>query len=126
MPFYGVAHVAYIPKKEGAITGLSKIARTVEGFARRPQLQERLTSQIADAIMDKLKPCLLYTSSLGSIVASLSAIIFVIAFDYKLAICVFVTIAALYVVYKHSSNIKRLINGTENKINWLKKFKRNN
>ncbi len=64
--------------------------------------------------------------SLGSIVASLSAIIFVIAFDYKLAICVFVTIAALYVVYKHSSNIKRLINGTENKINWLKKFKRNN
>lgn len=56
MPFYGVAHVAYIPKKEGAITGLSKIARTVEGFARRPQLQERLTSQIADAIMDKLKP----------------------------------------------------------------------
>ncbi len=56
MPFYGVAHVAYIPKKEGAITGLSKIARTVEGFAKRPQLQERLTSQIADAIMDKLNP----------------------------------------------------------------------
>lgn len=56
MPFYGVAHVAYIPKKDGSITGLSKIARTVEGFAKRPQLQERLTSQIADAVMTKLKP----------------------------------------------------------------------
>ncbi|HIZ77372.1 MAG TPA: GTP cyclohydrolase I FolE [Firmicutes bacterium] len=56
MPFYGVAHVAYIPDRNGAITGLSKIARTVEGYAKRPQLQERLTSQIADGIMDKLKP----------------------------------------------------------------------
>ena len=54
LPFYGKAHVAYIPK--GKITGLSKLARVVEGYAKRPQLQERLTSQIADAIMDKLKP----------------------------------------------------------------------
>ena len=56
MPFYGVAHVAYIPDRNGAIIRLSKIARTVEGYAKRPQLQERLTSQIADGIMDKLKP----------------------------------------------------------------------
>ncbi len=56
MPFYGVAHVAYIPHKQGVITGLSKIARTVETFAKRPQLQERLTSQIADCIMEKLNP----------------------------------------------------------------------
>lgn len=56
MPFYGVAHVAYIPKKEGAITGLSKIARTVEGFAKRPQVQERLTTEIADAVMARLNP----------------------------------------------------------------------
>lgn len=56
MPFYGVAHVAYIPDKEGAITGLSKIARTVETFAKRPQLQERLTSQIAECVMNILKP----------------------------------------------------------------------
>lgn len=56
MPFYGVAHVAYIPKKEGALTGLSKIARTVEGFAKRPQVQERLTTQIADAVMGRLNP----------------------------------------------------------------------
>ncbi|MGI6120618.1 MAG: GTP cyclohydrolase I FolE [Desulfosporosinus sp.] len=54
-PFYGKAHVAYIPRK-GKITGLSKLARVVEGFARRPQLQERLTSQIADAIMGELAP----------------------------------------------------------------------
>ena len=56
MPFYGVAHVAYIPRKDGAITGLSKIARTVEGFAKRPQVQERLTTEIADAIMARLNP----------------------------------------------------------------------
>ena len=56
MPFYGVAHVAYIPKKDGAITGLSKIARTVEGYAKRPQVQERLVTEIADAIMDRLNP----------------------------------------------------------------------
>ncbi len=53
LPFYGKAHVAYIPR-EGKVTGLSKLARVVEGFAKRPQLQERLTSQIADSIMDKL------------------------------------------------------------------------
>lgn len=56
MPFYGVAHVAYIPKRDGAITGLSKIARTVEGYAKRPQVQERLTTEIADAVMDRLNP----------------------------------------------------------------------
>jgi len=55
LPFYGKAHVAYIPKK-GKITGLSKLARVVEGFAKRPQLQERLTSQIADSIMEALDP----------------------------------------------------------------------
>lgn len=53
MPFYGKAHVAYIPKG-GKITGLSKIARTVECFSKRPQLQERLTSQIADSVMNVL------------------------------------------------------------------------
>jgi GTP cyclohydrolase I len=56
MPFFGKAHVAYIPKKSGKITGLSKLARTVECFAKRPQLQERLTSQVADAIMEVLDP----------------------------------------------------------------------
>ncbi|MBO8167591.1 MAG: GTP cyclohydrolase I FolE [Thermoanaerobacteraceae bacterium] len=55
LPFYGKAHVAYIPRK-GKITGLSKLARVVEGFAKRPQLQERLTSQIADSIMEALEP----------------------------------------------------------------------
>jgi GTP cyclohydrolase I len=55
VPFFGKAHVAYIPRK-GKITGLSKLARVVEGFARRPQLQERLTAQIADAIIDELVP----------------------------------------------------------------------
>jgi GTP cyclohydrolase I len=55
LPFYGKAHVAYIPKK-GKVTGLSKLARVVELFAKRPQLQERLTSQIADSIMTNLKP----------------------------------------------------------------------
>ena len=55
VPFYGKAHVAYIPRK-GKITGLSKFARVVEGFARRPQLQERLTSQIANAVMGELDP----------------------------------------------------------------------
>jgi len=54
LPFYGKAHVAYIPRK-GNVTGLSKLARVVDGFARRPQLQERLTSQIADSIMKRLK-----------------------------------------------------------------------
>lgn len=55
LPFYGLAHVAYIPRR-GCITGLSKLARVVDGFARRLQLQERLTSQIADAIMARLNP----------------------------------------------------------------------
>ncbi|HHV76708.1 MAG TPA: GTP cyclohydrolase I FolE [Syntrophothermus lipocalidus] len=55
LPFYGKAHVAYIPRK-GRITGLSKLVRVVEGFAKRPQLQERLTSQIADSIMERLQP----------------------------------------------------------------------
>lgn len=54
LPFYGKAHVAYIPRK-GNVTGLSKLARVVDGFSRRPQLQERLTSQIADSIMSRLK-----------------------------------------------------------------------
>ena len=55
LPFTGRAHVAYIPRK-GRITGLSKIARCVEGFARRLQVQERMTSQIADAMMASLEP----------------------------------------------------------------------
>jgi GTP cyclohydrolase I len=55
LPFAGVAHVAYIPK-EGRIVGLSKIARVVEAFARRLQVQERLTKQIADLIDQRLKP----------------------------------------------------------------------
>lgn len=55
VPFYGKAHVAYIPRK-GKVTGLSKLARVVEGYAKRPQLQERLTSQIADSIMKMLEP----------------------------------------------------------------------
>ena len=55
LPFTGHAHVAYIPRK-GRITGLSKLARCVEGYARRPQVQERMTSQIADAIMSSLNP----------------------------------------------------------------------
>ena len=55
LPFTGSAHVAYIPRR-GRITGLSKLARCVEGFARRPQVQERMTSQIADAVMEALEP----------------------------------------------------------------------
>ncbi len=55
LPFTGRAHVAYIPSK-GRITGLSKLARCVEGYARRPQVQERMTSQVADAIMESLEP----------------------------------------------------------------------
>ena len=53
-PFYGVAHVGYIPS--GKITGLSKVARLVDLFARRPQVQERLTTQIADALVEILNP----------------------------------------------------------------------
>lgn len=55
LPFFGKAHVAYIPRR-GRVTGLSKLARVVEGFAKRPQLQERLTTQIADCIMRRLNP----------------------------------------------------------------------
>jgi GTP cyclohydrolase I len=55
-PFHGVAHVGYIPNTKGEITGLSKIARLVEVFARRPQVQERMTTQIADALQDVLEP----------------------------------------------------------------------
>ncbi len=54
LPFTGRAHVAYLP--DGKVVGLSKLARLVEGFARRPQVQERLTTQIADALMDELQP----------------------------------------------------------------------
>jgi len=54
LPFTGRAHVAYLP--DGKVVGLSKLARLVEGFARRPQVQERLTTQIADALMDELNP----------------------------------------------------------------------
>ena len=56
VPFAGVAHVGYIPSKDGRITGLSKLARLVDVFARRPQVQERMTTQIADALMDILEP----------------------------------------------------------------------
>lgn len=54
LPFHGVAHVAYIPDHQGRVTGLSKVARLVDVFARRPQVQERLTGQIADALVDLL------------------------------------------------------------------------
>ncbi len=56
LPFTGVAHVGYIPGEDGRITGLSKLARLVDVFARRPQLQERLTTQVADSIMTILQP----------------------------------------------------------------------
>ena len=55
-PFHGHAHVAYIPNEAGRITGLSKLARLVDGFAKRPQVQERLTTQVADALMERLEP----------------------------------------------------------------------
>jgi GTP cyclohydrolase I len=56
IPFVGRAHVAYIPNDDGRITGLSKLARLVEGYARRPQVQERLTTQVADALERALEP----------------------------------------------------------------------
>jgi GTP cyclohydrolase I len=56
VPFAGKAHVAYIPGDDGRIAGLSKIARLVDGFASRPQVQERLTTQVADALVEKLEP----------------------------------------------------------------------
>jgi GTP cyclohydrolase IA len=56
VPFIGKAHVAYIPGDDGRITGLSKLARLVDGYARRPQVQERLTTQVADTIDEVLHP----------------------------------------------------------------------
>ena len=56
VPFLGKAHVAYIPSDDGRITGLSKLARLVDGYARRPQVQERLTSQVADTLERVLRP----------------------------------------------------------------------
>jgi GTP cyclohydrolase I len=56
LPFYGIAHVGYIPSPGGRVVGVSKLARVVEICARRPQLQERMTQQIADAIFEALQP----------------------------------------------------------------------
>ncbi|SDQ59530.1 GTP cyclohydrolase I FolE [Thermostaphylospora chromogena] len=56
VPFYGVAHVGYIPNEKGQITGLSKLARLIDVYARRPQVQERMTSQVADALDRVLEP----------------------------------------------------------------------
>jgi GTP cyclohydrolase I len=56
LPFFGVAHVGYVPNVKGQITGLSKLARLVDVFARRPQVQERLTTQVADSLMRILEP----------------------------------------------------------------------
>ena len=55
-PFHGAAHVGYIPSEDGRITGISKLARLVDLYAKRPQVQERLTTQIADALMERLEP----------------------------------------------------------------------
>lgn len=56
VPFHGVAHIGYIPNTSGRVTGLSKLARVIDVYARRPQVQERMTSQIADALMNVLDP----------------------------------------------------------------------
>ncbi len=56
VPFFGHAHIAYIPGTDGRICGLSKLARLLDAFAKRPQVQERLTSQVADTLMEELKP----------------------------------------------------------------------
>ncbi|MGZ4575538.1 MAG: GTP cyclohydrolase I FolE [Mycobacteriaceae bacterium] len=56
VPFHGVAHVGYIPGSSGRVTGLSKLARVVDLYAKRPQVQERLTGQVADALMRRLDP----------------------------------------------------------------------
>ena len=56
VPFHGVAHVGYIPSEDGRITGLSKLARLVDVYAKRPQVQERLTQQVADFLQDHLEP----------------------------------------------------------------------
>ncbi|MBZ4354227.1 GTP cyclohydrolase I, partial [Mycobacterium tuberculosis] len=55
VPFHGVAHIGYIPGRSGAVTGLSKLARLVDLYAKRPQVQERLTGQVADALVDRLQ-----------------------------------------------------------------------
>ncbi|MFC1930572.1 GTP cyclohydrolase I FolE [Chloroflexota bacterium] len=56
LPFFGVAHIGYIPNENGRVVGVSKLARVVEILARRPQLQERLTRQVADTVLTALKP----------------------------------------------------------------------
>jgi GTP cyclohydrolase IA len=56
VPFHGVAHVGYIPGRDGRVTGLSKLARLVDVYARRPQVQERMTTQIVDALVEHLDP----------------------------------------------------------------------
>lgn len=56
IPFIGTAHVAYIPNRSGNVIGLSKVARLIDGYAKRPQVQERLTRQVADALEEHLKP----------------------------------------------------------------------
>lgn len=56
VPFHGSAHIGYIPSHDGKVTGLSKLARLVDVYARRPQVQERLTTQIVDALMENLQP----------------------------------------------------------------------
>lgn len=56
VPFFGKAHIAYIPAADGRICGLSKLARLLEVYAKRPQVQERLTSQVADTLMEQLQP----------------------------------------------------------------------
>jgi len=56
VPFHGVAHIGYIPGRDGRVTGLSKLARLVDVYARRPQVQERMTTQIADALVEHLRP----------------------------------------------------------------------
>jgi GTP cyclohydrolase IA len=56
VPFHGVAHVGYIPSEDGRITGLSKLARLVDVYARRPQVQERMTTQVAEALVEILQP----------------------------------------------------------------------
>jgi len=56
VPFFGSAHVGYIPGRDGKVTGLSKLARVVEGYSKRPQVQERLTTQVAEALVKRLEP----------------------------------------------------------------------
>ena len=56
LPFYGLAHIGYVPNKDGRVVGISKLARVVEVIAKRPQLQERMTTQIADAIVEAINP----------------------------------------------------------------------